>query len=622
MRSRLSIAFLSLALSLVAGTTQLSAAPEPDEVSFRYRIGKVEYDPRLNPNSENLTKLESILSGPNASSIQRIEMRASSSPEGPYFLNVQYAHERAEWMKNFITERYPSLPSSVWQVEEVAEDWDGVAEYLRHSTEDYKSEAMEIVRSKSSNRKELLQDLYAGEAWDDLNKYAFPWLRAVKLRIVYSDTPVWEQQEQQVQPQDQQEQPQDQQEQPQDQQGQQGQQGQRVVEPIFSDGTFPIIFKRSSSVLDQALADNSRQIDLIKQEVERGADSLVLVSYASPEGTQAVNMSISKKRSAAVRDYLSKQTGIPAEMITIRDTGEDWEGFTKAVNNNYEGADRDEVLRILRDDTLSPDAKENALKKLDNGRTWQSLIQNQANDLRRIEVYCLKAAKEEEPVKPDIPEITDTDVDIPQEDIEVEDITVDIEETDINVETIELPEEEEVVVVEETGPKPILAISTNLLYDAGTAFNLGVEVPIGRHLSINADAIYNNMAFSEGRLLDVKLADLQLYYYFNDKGPALKGWFVSAGGGGGVYNIATKTKGWEGDVFYLMGGTGYSFQLGPESSHWRLRLEAGMGPLWTDFKYYERNDKGELYHKRNDHLDWGLPTNVEVSLIYLFQTAK
>lgn len=610
MRSRLSLLALSLVLSLAAGVTRLNAAPTSDEVSFRYRIGKVEVDSRLNPNADNMTKLENILAGPKASSIQRIELRASSSPEGPYYLNERYAHERAEWIKAFINGRYPSLPSSVWQVEEVSEDWDGVADYLRRSTEDYKAEAMQIVRSNSSNRKELLQDLYAGEAWDDLYKYAFPWLRAVKLRIVYSDEAVSGQQQGQQQGQ----------QEGQQQQGQQQQgQGQRprVKEPIVSEGTLAIFFERSSTAVKPEFHGNAGYIELIKQEVSRGANKLELVGFASPEGTTAVNRSISKKRLDTARDYLSKQTGIPVDSITLSDAGEDWTGLTKAVESSYDGADREEALRVLHDSPLSQDAKENTLKKLDGGRTWQSWINDQMTDLRRIEVKCVTV--QTEPEKPEIPDIIENEIDIPQEEIEVEGVDVEIEPTDITVETIEMPEEP--VVVEPVGkyPRPVLGVYTNLLYDAATAFNLGLEIPLGRHLTINADAIYTDMPFyGNGNHMGLKIGELGAHYYFNDEGPGLKGWFVTANAGGGFYDLATRNKRAEGSLFYLSGGAGYSFQLGPESSHWRLMLSAEMGPMRTPYKYYETNEAGTLYLKRQDDFMWGLPTRFEVSLMYVF----
>lgn len=699
MRSSLLLAALPLAFCLAAGTARLSAAtPPPDEVSFRYRIGKVDVDPRLNPNGENLSKLERILGGPQASSIQRIDLRASSSPDGPYYLNERYARERAESLIKSLSERFPSIPASVWRVEEVPEDWDGVADYLRRSTEAYKNEAAQIVRSNAPNRKELLQDLYAGEAWDDLYKYAFPWLRAVKLRIVYSEAGTPE----------------------------------PVTPPsagrIVSLSASPLFFERSSAVFQPGFSGNAGQIAFIQQRIADGADSLALVSYASPEGTIAVNQSLSERRAAAVRDYLSRQTGIPAGNISVRTVGEDWDGFYKAVYNTFQGTNRDEVLRILGNTAMGPDAKENAIKRLDGGRTWQSLIQNQMADLRRVEVQCLKAAPKpektvvEQPVEPVVPvveaveevqeeevqeevveevaeevteeaveevaeeevvaevieeaaeeeveevveeeaveevveevaeeaaeevaeeEIVEEAAEEAQEEVEEvveeevveeaveeaqEEVAEEVQEEAVEVAEIEQEEamEEAPVVVPPAEPaystvtryKPVAGVTTNLVYDALTAFNVGLELPFGRHWSVTADAFYNNMPRSENRLTKLLMGDVGVNYYLNSEGPAMKGWFALADIGGGVYNLVTKKRGFDGKIYAVTFGAGYAFQLGPEFSPWRLKLGVGFGPVSTPYNYSERNAAGNLVDKGSDSFTWGLPVNLQVKVVYLFQ---
>ncbi len=734
MRSSLFLAALPLAFCLAAGTARLSAAtPPPDEVSFRYRIGKVDVDPRLNPNGENLSKLERILGGPQASSIQRIDLRASSSPDGPFYLNERYARERAESLIKSLSEQFPSIPASVWRVEEVPEDWDGVADYLRRSTEAYKNEAAQIVRSNAPNRKELLQDLYAGEAWDDLYKYAFPWLRAVKLRIVYSEAGTPE----------------------------------PVTPPsagrIVSLSASPLFFERSSAVFNPGFSGNAGQIAFIRQRIADGADSLAIVSYASPEGTIAVNQSLSERRAAAVRDYFSRQTGIPAGNISVRTVGEDWDGFYKAVYNTFQGTNRDEVLRILGNTAMGPDAKENAIKRLDGGRTWQSLIQNQMADLRRIEVQCLKAAPKpektvvEQPVEPVVPveeaveevqeevqeevvaevaeevaeevaaeeveeeevveevaaeeaveevveavvaeevqeevqeevvaeaaeeaveevaeeeaveevieevteeaaeevaeeeiveeaaeevqeEVVEEAVEEAQEEVVEEAVEEAQEEAqeevaeEVQEEAVEVAEIEQEEAIEEAAPvvvppaaptystvtryKPLAGVTTNLVYDALTAFNVGLELPFGRHWSVTADAFYNNMPRSENRLTKLLMGDVGVNYYLNSEGPAMKGWFALADIGGGVYNLVTKRRGFDGKIYAVTFGAGYAFQLGPEFSPWRLKLGVGFGPVSTPYNYSERNAAGNLVDKGSDSFTWGLPVNLQAKVVYLFQ---
>ena len=132
------------------------------------------------------------------------------------------------------------------------------------------------------------------------------------------------------------------------------------------------IFERSAAQIKQELAGNARHIASIRQEIEQGVDSIVLVGYASPEGDEARNMTLAKGRSAAVRDFLSSQTGLPLDKISIHDVGEDWEGFAAAVNATYNRPDREDVMRILSSDKSNA-AKKEAFKKLDGGRTWQDV---------------------------------------------------------------------------------------------------------------------------------------------------------------------------------------------------------------------------------------------------------
>ena len=71
---------LSVALLLFAGVLRMSAASE--NVNIRFRFGKSESD---------LSKLEAFFSGIDASKIIGIEVKASSSPDGPYWVNKQLA---------------------------------------------------------------------------------------------------------------------------------------------------------------------------------------------------------------------------------------------------------------------------------------------------------------------------------------------------------------------------------------------------------------------------------------------------------------------------------------------------------------------------------------------------
>ena len=371
MRHSAFISLLVTAVLSVIGLYDAAAAPVAgDDVSFRYRSGKTSVEPAVKPNADNLAKLDAILSGPQASHITRIELRAASSPNGPTYLNKHYAHARAQEVMDYVSSKYPSLPASVWQVEEVAEDWDGVISYLRRSKKDYKEEALQIVRGGAANREELLHDLYTGEAWDDLVNYCFPYLRTVKLHIVYDGEP----EAGQVQPTDQ----------TQKTEITPGETDEGLI--VVPRVEHSLLFARGSNALNLSYLDNAAQWEKIRELVtDLGTDSLLVESFASPEGTVSGNQALSRRRAESFKQMLSRQLGIPASQISIRPMGEDWDGFARNVRENYQGEDRDDVLRILGS-SLSEETKKFALRRLDGGKTWQHLIDNEMKSLRRISV--------------------------------------------------------------------------------------------------------------------------------------------------------------------------------------------------------------------------------------------
>ncbi len=360
---------LAAGLFSFAGVQAWGADPASDDVSFRYRSSKTEIESAVRPNADNLAKLDEILSGPRAASVTRIELRAASSPNGPTYLNKKLAHERAQGVIDFVSSKYPSVPASVWQVEEVAEDWNGVEAYFLRSKKAYKDEALQIVRGGAANREELLQDLYTGEAWDDLVKYCFPYLRTVKLHIVYDgEAPATQGSATQTPPDYTRP----------DFGGQTGQVLQLVSNALY--------FERGGRVVKDSYMQNTSQWEKIRGGLaDLGSDSVLVEAYASPEGTISGNNALTQRRVDAVKDMLSQKLGVPASQITLRAMGEDWRGLRDNVAATYQGKDRDEVLRIL-DSSLSEEVKKSALRRLDGGRTWQHLLDNEMKTLRRVTV--------------------------------------------------------------------------------------------------------------------------------------------------------------------------------------------------------------------------------------------
>lgn len=344
---------MAVALLLTAGAMSVWAAGESTTVRFRF--GKAEAD---------LSKLEALLAGADSSRIVGVEVRASSSPDGPYWVNKTLAQDRASYIINKVKELCPSLGDDAIKSTVVAEDWAGVAGWLRRSGKAWKDEALKIVtESEASTREEKLQDLYAGEAWDEMMRSAFPALRSAKVTVILSDD------------------------------------GKKAaeepapkatlkvkVEQVQSSGSsIDILFPAGIRYVRPEYADNSLAIDLLKAVVKDNKP-LTIRSYSSPEGSPTANATLAKNRAECMRQYLVAELGVPADRITVESCGEDWVGLAGEVEKNYNGANRDEVLKVLSDEALSGPQKKAAVRALDGGATWQQLIATQMTKLRKVVV--------------------------------------------------------------------------------------------------------------------------------------------------------------------------------------------------------------------------------------------
>lgn len=320
-------------LALLGSCIGAFAAPVGHSVSARigYQVGKTEVNQEFRHNGKAVSTLDNVLSS--GAAVSRIEVVSSSSPDGPYSVNKRLAGERAFCSVHYLQGRY-SLPDSIFVVKTVDEDWEGVANYLRRSDKPWKDEALKIIGAAGKNRKAQLQDLWVGEAWEDLMKNAFPALRKTEIRVVLAG----EGQEQ---------------------------------------GDDEILFRRAHRQLDLN-EGNCATLSKIKKKIDEGyTGAISIAGYASPDGSPSANEKLSLARAQSVKDYLVKNLGYASDRITVSSREVNWEKLAATVENSYYGEDKARVLEILRDFSLSSAQKKHSLIVLDGGNTWQSLKYNQ-----------------------------------------------------------------------------------------------------------------------------------------------------------------------------------------------------------------------------------------------------
>lgn len=171
-----------------------------------------------------------------------------------------------------------------------------------------------------------------------------------------------------------------------------------------------------------------------------------------------------------------------------------------------------------------------------------------------------------------------------------------------------------------------VAIKTNLINDAFLSPNLGVEVGLAPHWTIDVTGELNAWTLSHDRRWKHWALQPEVRYWFCDR---FSGHFLGAHIHGGQYNIG----GVNGRVHFLgtdarklanaryqgwFVGTGvaygYAWIL---DRHWNLEAEIGLGYSYTRYDKYPCARCGRKIKTNKPHHYVG-PTKAAINLVYLF----
>ena len=237
--------------------------------------------------------------------------------------------------------------------------------------------------------------------------------------------------------------------------------GQAVSDNVSS-GRYMLYYICDDIEIDENYLDNAYQIFRIKDILARSPqiDSISIYAYASPEGSFKRNKWLAEKRALAAREFilknLPKNSALKPENIRLCPMGENWEGLEYELEANYNLLNRDMVMKIMHA-KIPTETKKWRLKKLDNGYTYNYIIRNHMPKLRLSTWVCMYISPERplrvefKDVEPDFPKCIETIAPVPE------------------------PEYRE--------RKIILALKSNLLYDALTLVNYSIEMPFAKNFS-------------------------------------------------------------------------------------------------------------------------------------------
>lgn len=359
-----------------------------------------------------------------------------------------------------------------------------------------------------------------------------------------------------------------------------------------------VYFRQGQSVVDLHYRDNalnfarlSELYRLYANRSEYWLKGIRIVSSASPEGSFRLNQRLSEKRADAVLQFLKLHSELDSTLLKVNPLGEDWQGLRHWIESMPGVPERDAVLRSL---DAYPHGQEGEwdLKRIAGGEAYRYLYKHIYPLLRQTHVVF------DVRTLPPCPDPVYT----------LEHPTI------YSAPLVRLPME----VVREDSTFTF-AVKSNLLYDAVTALNVEVEVPIRNHWSVMVEHVFPWWETGNKYCLQLLETGVEGRYWFSDNrwhSQKLQGHFAGAYAMSGKYDFQ-----WDRDLcyqgrFWSAGVTyGYTKKI---SRLFRLELSASLGYLSTKYQHYQPSVDyeqlyGDLEGKRK--ISYIGPTKLKVSLV-------
>lgn len=347
-------------------------------------------------------------------------------------------------------------------------------------------------------------------------------------------------------------------------------------------------------------------------------DTVSIVSYSSPEGRYSYNLKLSQKRAASLRNYVVKRHPALAGRIAITSEAESWDDLRAAVEAVEEKEEEKGFLAGIRSffsniftGDKDPDEREKELKAQSG---YDKLYENQFPKLRYA-TFRIRFEKKI-PVLPDEDVIIDENIDLPVQLSDNDTLALE----PVRIDTVALVP---IVVEPEYIRNTILALKTNMLYDAVTALNFEIEVPIADRWSVMVEDVFPWWETGNKYCFQMWEMGIEGRFWFKRWAPVgaekLRGFFA------GVYGMSSKydfqydrSINYQGEYWSTGLSGGYCMPIGKKK---RLNLEFSLavGYLYSDYRHYMPTDEYDRLIRdkyKVGKITYFGPTKAKVSLVW------
>lgn len=169
------------------------------------------------------------------------------------------------------------------------------------------------------------------------------------------------------------------------------------------------------------------------------------------------------------------------------------------------------------------------------------------------------------------------------------------------------------------------AIKTNLLYDAASVLNIGIEAPIRDRWSVAFDWVCPWWSsYERQKYLQLLYGSLEGRYWFGNREDKLQltGWFAGIAAGGGIYDLMYDAMNGIQGEFSTCGVIGGFAHTVNKSGTLRLEYSVGLGWMGTEYvKYWWDEYDYTLIapSPQTWRTNWFGPIKAQVSLVYMLK---
>ena len=240
------------------------------------------------------------------------------------------------------------------------------------------------------------------------------------------------------------------------------------------------------------------EIDLMVLNPRMKVERITVVGTASPEGPYRNNVRLATGRANAFIKILQSRYSFPDSIYAVSTIPEDWEGMRMMLTENTSIPYAEVVLRFLDEtEQLNPNTRETRLKQLDGGQPYKSMLDNVLPYLRRASVlvdYDTEWIRRHHILPP----------------VELTMPTLDVSFT--------LPEIHPLPIQWPERKQRFFAIKTNLLGDLALCANLGFEVELWPHWSLDVPVWYSPYDITDRWRIRLLAVQPEMRYWLKDVG--------------------------------------------------------------------------------------------------------